>query len=123
MRVFLGLASAVVMYSAAGAVELPPIAAHSIHIGDVNGVVYFTVGSDGFRVVTTLSAGEQGQPVRFFAIFLPGQDTTISVPREVGQSDLTFQVRRVNDSIFVGELKAADMGLGRVKTAWNRSER
>ena len=82
MRVFLGLASAVVMYSAAGAVELPPIAAHSVHIGDVNGVVYFTVGSDGFRVVTTLSAGEQGQPVRFIATpstFLNKHDKCVKI--------------------------------------------
>lgn len=110
MKAFTAFAGTLMMCSAASAAELQPIAAHSIHMGDVNGIAYYTVEADGFRVVTTLSAGEQGQPVRFIATLLPGQSTTISVPRDVGQRDLTVQVRRVNDSIFVGDVKTASVG-------------
>jgi hypothetical protein len=109
MKAFTALAGALVFCSAASAAELEPIAAKSIHMGDVNGIAYYTVEPDGFHVVATLSAGEQGQPIRFITTLLPGQSTTISVPREVGQSEMTFQVRRVNDSIFVGDVKAADL--------------
>src|SRR5260370_6357370 len=57
---------------AASAEELRPIEAKSLQLGEMNGVAYYTEQSHGYRVVTTL-AGQDGTPVRFESILLPGQ--------------------------------------------------
>ena len=58
---------------AARADGVRPNEARSIDLGEVNGVAYYTVEREGFRVVTTLAQGEAGTPVRVVSVLAPGQ--------------------------------------------------
>jgi hypothetical protein len=61
-------AAALTLASLGGAAQangFKPIEARSINLGEVSGVVYYTVEPDGLRVVTTLAQGEAGTPIRF----------------------------------------------------------
>ena len=68
---------------AAQAVELKPIQAASIFLNHVNGVAYYTVEPDGFRVVATVATG-QNEPMRLTAVLTDGQKLVFSVPGPVG---------------------------------------
>jgi hypothetical protein len=73
---------------------LAPGQAHPITLGEARGIAYYTVEADGaYRVVTTITAGEDAHPVRSIATLRPGQATTVSVPGPDGAaaSDVTFQ--------------------------------
>jgi len=95
---------------AVSASELKPMQGKSIMLGDVSGTAYYTVESDGFRVVATLASGETATPVRFVATLLPGQKTVFSVPREPGLSALTVEIARVGDRVHVASAeKMADL--------------
>ncbi|UGY01020.1 hypothetical protein [Bradyrhizobium quebecense] len=76
---------------------LRPIEAQSIHLGDVSGVAYYTVEPDGYRVVTTLSQGEAGTPVRFVSVLAPGQRALLSTPNQAG----AVEISRNGDSLTV----------------------
>uniref|UniRef100_A0A973WX07 Uncharacterized protein n=2 Tax=Bradyrhizobium quebecense TaxID=2748629 RepID=A0A973WX07_9BRAD len=76
---------------------LRPIEAQSIHLGDVSGVAYYTVEPDGYRVVTTLSQGEAGTPVRFVSVLAPGQRALLSTPNQAG----ALEISRSGDSLTV----------------------
>ncbi|MGY3696197.1 hypothetical protein ACVIGA_006277 [Bradyrhizobium sp. USDA 3240] len=82
---------------AAEARGLRPIEAQSIHLGDVSGVAYYTVEPDGYRVVTTLSQGEAGTPVRFVSVLAPGQRALLSTPNQAG----AVEISRNGDSVTV----------------------
>ncbi|RWK44046.1 MAG: hypothetical protein EOR46_04275 [Mesorhizobium sp.] len=47
---------------AAAAAELAPGSGHSIHLAAFDGVVYYTVEQDGYRVVATLAPGGTVSP-------------------------------------------------------------
>jgi hypothetical protein len=87
--------------SAVHAGELAPMAGESIKLGSVTGSTYYTAGPDGFRVVTTLASGEDATPVRFVTTLQPGQRTTISVPRAVGETALEVDIARIGDTVQV----------------------
>lgn len=87
----------------AQAADLAPIAAQEIQLGPVSGIVYYTDESDGFRVVATLSSGEDRRPVRFEAILAPGQTMTLSSPRELGMPAETVEIVRAADHLLVRE--------------------
>jgi hypothetical protein len=82
---------------AAHANGLRPIAAQSVHLGDVSGVAYYTVEPDGFRVVTTLAQGEAGTPIRFVSVLTPGQRVVLSTPHQAG----AVEISRNGDDLLV----------------------
>lgn len=87
----------------AHAESLPPTGAQSIDLGDVSGVAYYTVESEGFRVVATLAQGETGTPVRVTTVLAPGQSVTLSTPQEAQ----TVEIARQDDAVFVRKTAAA----------------
>jgi predicted aconitase len=86
---------------AAHADELQPIEGRTISLGEVSGVVYYTVERDGFRIVATLAQGEAGTPVRIEAVLAPGQSVVLSTPRAVGVAPDAVEIRRDADQIVV----------------------
>jgi hypothetical protein len=93
------LAAALTLTSlgAAQANGLKPIEGRSIHLGDVSGVVYYTVEPNGFRVVTTLAQGETGTPIRLVSVLAPGQRVVLSTPHQTG----AMEISRNGDEITV----------------------
>lgn len=91
------------MTGTAAASELAPGNGHSIHLGHFNGAVYYTVENDGYRVVTTLAAGAEAQPIRFVSTLGPGERLVISVPRAVGQPSADFEIIRDGEVLLVQE--------------------
>ena len=99
------LAFATVLLAALGATahaeELSLIAARTFATGPVSGTAYYTVEKDGYRVVATLSAGEGAQPFRVEATLAPGQNITVSTPREAGVAPDVVEFSRENDELVV----------------------
>jgi hypothetical protein len=87
---------------AAHASGLRPIEGRSVNLGEVSGVVYYTVAPDGFRVVTTLAQGEAGTPIRFVSVLASGQRVVLSTPHQAGAIEIT----RNGDSLLVHETNA-----------------
>lgn len=88
----------------APAVELAPGHGHghSIRLGNVSGVVYYTTEADAFRVVATLASGMTEPPIRFMASLAPGQRIVVSVPRSVDEASLDLTIARIGDTVQVG---------------------
>ena len=93
------LAAALTLASlgAAQANNLKPIEGRSINLGDVSGVVYYTIEPDGFRVVTTLAEAEKGTPIRFVSVLAPGQRVLLSTPHQAG----ALEISRNGDDVSV----------------------
>jgi len=87
----------------AHAADVRPIEARNIDLGEVNGIAYYTVERDGFRVVTTLAQGEVGTPVRVVAVLAPGQSLVLSTPHNVG----AVEISRQGDAVLVRKTAAA----------------
>jgi hypothetical protein len=87
--------------SVAHAAELKPFEAKSLRLGDYTGVAYYTVEEDGYRVITSLAAGESGTPIRMVATLVQGQTAMISVPRGVGENSLEVEIARIGDRVVV----------------------
>jgi hypothetical protein len=85
----------------AAVAELVPGSCESVHLGHLNGVVYYTIEKDGCRVVTTIADGDAGLPVRFVATLSDGQKLTISVPGNLGVAPQEFEFSRASGKIFV----------------------
>ncbi|MBB4187003.1 hypothetical protein [Sinorhizobium terangae] len=98
------------MTGAAAASDLKPGNGHSMHLGRFNGAVYYTVEKDGYRVVATLASGTDEQPIRFVSTLEPGQRLMISVPQEIGQPSVDFEIVRDGKALFVHEPGIAPLG-------------
>lgn len=95
-------ALALASFNAAEAQTLGPIQSQTIDLGDLYGVAYYTVESDGFHVVATLAQqGEDGAPVRVETVLAPNQKVTFSTPRRVGAAPDAFEISRRNDEVLV----------------------
>lgn len=92
---------AVTSIGVAQAGGLKPVQAQMIDLGSVSGTAYYTVEQDGYRVVTTLSQGEAGAPLRMVAILTAGQSVTLSAANEAGLEPLVFEIARVKDEVLV----------------------
>ena len=92
---------------AAHADSVQPIHAQTIDLGEVTGVAYYTVESDGFHLVTTLVQGETGMPMRLVNILAPGQSVVLSAAREVGAAPIEVEISRQGDTLFVRKAAAA----------------
>jgi hypothetical protein len=71
---------AVLASATANAMDLKPIQAASISLGEVTGVAYYTVEPNGYRVIATLAAGDRSTPMRFEAVLTDGQSLLVSAP-------------------------------------------
>jgi hypothetical protein len=84
------------------AAELKPLQAHSIVVGSLPGVVYFTRETDGYRVVATL-ADAAHWPLRFVATLQPGQSVTLSTPGAVGMPPAEMRLEREGNRLILGD--------------------
>jgi hypothetical protein len=84
------------------AAGLRPTSAISIDLGEVSGVAYYTVGRDGFHVVTTLAQGWAGTPIRVVSVLAPGQSLAFSTPHQEG----ALEISRNGDSVLVRKVKS-----------------
>ncbi|MDH2382322.1 hypothetical protein [Bradyrhizobium sp. CER78] len=82
---------------AAHASTLRPIEGQSVRLGDLSGVVYYTVEPNGYRVVTTLAEGAAGTPIRFVSVLAPGQRALLSTPNQAG----ALEISRNGDGLTV----------------------
>src|SRR5262249_45479782 len=104
------LAAALALSSlgSAHAEGLKPLQGQVIDLGDVSGVVYYTVERDGFRVVATLAKkDEDAVPVRVVAVLAPDQSLTLSTPREWGTPPDAVKIVRRAATVLVHEAAAA----------------
>jgi hypothetical protein len=86
---------------AAMAEGLRPASAHSLDLGPVAGVAYYTLEKDGFRVVTTVSPTHTTKPMRFTATLLPGQSVSVSLPLARDGKDTIVHIARIGDGVRV----------------------
>jgi hypothetical protein len=93
--------------TAAQAVELAPYQAASIELGSIRGVAYYTEVPGGGRVVTTLTDGEAGLPVRFEVTLSDNQSLTISVPGKLGEPSKALEISRAGDKLVVSTPQSA----------------
>ena len=104
----LAAALALASIGPAHAKGLKPLQGQVIDLGDVSGVVYYTVERDGFRVVATLAKkGEDDVPVRVEAVLAADQSLTLSTPREAGAPADAVEIIRRADTVLVHEAAAA----------------
>ena len=81
-------------------VELHPIEAKSLRLGDMSGIAYYTVQGLGYRVVVTL-ARQGSAPVRFESTLLPGQEVAMSMPGAAEADARTVEFSRQADHLLV----------------------
>jgi hypothetical protein len=83
--------------------ELQPAQANVTSLGDATVVTYYTAGADGFDLVATAQADEDGSgvPLRFMATLMPGQRVVISVPQAEGQPPVAVEFARIGDRLEV----------------------
>jgi hypothetical protein len=108
-RLFTAVAlTGVVLASASAAAELlTPGSGHSIRLGAYDGVVYYTVEQDGYRVVATLASGPDAPPLRVISKLAPGQRIIVSMPRPAGQPPLDLEIVRNGDALVVDDASSA----------------
>ena len=92
---FLAAALTLTSLGAAQANSLKLIEGRSTNLGDVSGVVYYTIERDGFHVVTTLANGETGMPIRVVSILSPGQRVVLSTPTQAAGIEISREGDRV----------------------------
>jgi len=103
IRILAALLATVSFSGLAQATEMHPMQATSISLGNVSGIAYYSVVGDGFQVVATLAAGEEGVPMRFVTTLADGQAMLVSVPRSADQAPLELEFARLGDSLSVSE--------------------
>lgn len=103
IKIATGLLAVLAVSGVAQATEMHPMQATSISLGGVTGVAYYSVVEDGYQVVATLAAGEEGTPMRFVTTLLDGQRMLVSVPQAAGQAPIDLEFARLGDSLSVSE--------------------
>lgn len=92
------IAAAVTMASIGSAYAGGP-RAHTINLGGINGVAYYTEEAGRFHVVATL-AQQEGLPIRVEAVLAPGQSVVLSTAK--GEAGLTsVELSREADDLTV----------------------
>lgn len=74
--------------------------AHTIDLGGVNGVAYYTEEAGRFHVVATLAQLE-GQPIRVETMLSPGQSVVLSTAREGDAAISSVELSRQADDLLV----------------------
>lgn len=103
MKIATSLLAVLAVSGAAQATEMHPMQATSISLGGAPGVAYYTVVEDGFQVVATLAAGDEGTPMRFLTTLVDGQRMLVSVPQAADQPPVELEFARLGDSLSVSE--------------------
>jgi len=92
----------------AGAQDLQPSPSHSVDLGTLKGVAYYTVEAGGdYRLVVTVAQDETAVPVRFVALLSPNQKVTLSVPGDVGSQGASLEIARQGDDVVILPLHPA----------------
>jgi hypothetical protein len=105
---FAGLA----MIGTSAAAGLAAGSGYSIRLSGFEGVLYYTVAPDGYRVVATTASGPEGTPIRFVVTLAPGQRAVLSTPRSVGEPPVDLEIRRDADALLVsGSISSAPVEL------------
>lgn len=80
--------------------------AHTINLGGINGVAYYTEEAGRFHVVATL-AQQEGLPIRVEAVLAPGQSVVLSTAK--GEAGLTsVELSREADDLTVRPVAATN---------------
>jgi hypothetical protein len=104
----LAAAFALAAIGPAHAEGLKPLQGQVIDLGDVSGVVYYTLERDGYRVVATLGKqDEDAVPVRVVAVLAPDQSLTLSIPHEAGTPADAVEIMRRADTVLVHKAPVA----------------
>jgi hypothetical protein len=103
---YTALAALCVAASSASAGELTARQGGTVDLGNFHGVVYYTEADDGYRVVTTMAAGEENLPVRFVATLTEGQAMVISVPGELAKPGQTLEISRAKGKLVVAKVES-----------------
>jgi hypothetical protein len=82
-------------------VELKPIQAATIALDGVTGVAYYTIEPDGYRVVATVAAGYDGEPIRFEAVLTDGQKILMTVPGPENTKPSELEIARSVDQLTI----------------------
>lgn len=98
----LALLYALSLTGAAAAASLLPQSGYSVHLGGIDGTVYYTAETEGFRVVATMAPND-ASPMRFISTLTPGQRLIISIPQAVDRPPVEFEIRRDGEMIIVGK--------------------
>src|SRR4051812_2725934 len=83
--------------------DLRPLAGQSIELGGFQGVLYYTIEPEGYRVVATMATRPQEPPIRFISTLESGQRLTISVPGGVGEPARHLDIAREGDLLLLTE--------------------
>ena len=106
IRIAAGLFAALAISTFAQASEMRPMQATSISLGQVTGVAYYSETADGYQVVATLAAGENGTPMRVVTTLAAGQRMLVSVPQNADQAPIEVEFARLGDSVSVSQESA-----------------
>lgn len=88
---------------AAVAGELKPMQAQTIALGAIQGVVYYTVEPDGFRIVITVSSSESGTTQRIISTLAQDQKVIVSIPGEADAPETSIWFKRQGDHLHISE--------------------
>jgi hypothetical protein len=80
--------------------EIGAMAGANIALGKFSGVLYYVPDKDGYRVVATVSSGDQEIPLRFTADLAEGQSVVFSVPGQIGEPEQRLKIIRTGDRVF-----------------------
>src|SRR4051794_20345153 len=106
------LAAFCVAASSASAGELTSLQGGTVDLGGYHGVVYYTEADDGYRVVTTMAAGEESLPVRFVATLTEGQALVISVPGALQGPGQALEISRNQGKLVVAKVDTTEQTAG-----------
>ncbi len=96
------LAAAVTLASIGSASAGGP-RAHTIDLGSVNGVAYYTEEAGRFHVVATV-AQQVGQPIRVETLLAPGQSFVLSTAKEGDTAPTSVELSREANDLQVRAL-------------------
>jgi uncharacterized membrane-anchored protein len=94
------IALATGLATTAQAGSLTAYAGQTIDLGAVNGVAYYTVEKEGYRIVATL-ADTNSNAVRFETVLVPGQTVVLSSPAARGETPERIEISRNDEGVQV----------------------
>ncbi len=100
------VATAAVALASIGSASAGGPRAHTIDLGGINGVAYYTEEAGRFHVVATL-AQQDGLPIRVETVLAPGQTVVLSTAK--GEAGLTsVELSREADDLTVRPVAATN---------------
>ena len=114
-RIIIGALATTLLASPLAAQDLRPLENYSVHLGSVDGSVFYESADGTAHLVATLSSGPDATPIRVTTTLASGQAAVVSVPRGVGESALEVTFRRSGDHVVVEELHELAMGVALVQ--------